>query len=93
MSDAGKAPAARRPGQMPPLAPEQIDQVARALLALAREVWVLKDRQVVLEAVLAARGIDAQALIDSHVPDAALSARLASERDRMLGEVLAPFKG
>ncbi|QBM75109.1 hypothetical protein E2E30_04575 [Sphingomonas sp. AAP5] len=69
------------------LKPAQIDGVASAVLALAREIWVLRDRQIVTEAVLAARGIDLATAIDAFEPDVALQRRLDTERDRLIALV------
>jgi hypothetical protein len=69
------------------LAPGSLDRVADAVLALTREVWVLRDRQMVLEKVLADHGIDAVAAIDRFTPDAAFQARLDGERDRLIEAV------
>lgn len=69
------------------LQPDQLDDVAQALLALARELWVTIDRQMVLEAVLARRGMDVAAEIDAYEPDAAFSARLDTRRGRLLAAV------
>ena len=69
------------------LGADQVDNVADAVLALARELWVVADRQLVLEAVLAGHGIDAQAEIDSFEPDAAMQAALDARRDRMIAAV------
>jgi hypothetical protein len=62
------------------LGPDQVDDVARAVLALAREVWVLRDRQRVLEAVLDANGIDVTAAVERHQPSPELQATLDAER-------------
>jgi hypothetical protein len=75
------------------LQPAQIDQVAQALLALAREVWVLRDRSRVLEAVLATHGLDVHAEIERFQPDAALQAELDAERDRFLAAVVQHLEG
>lgn len=75
------------------LAPEQIDQVAQAVLALARELWVAVDRQIVLEAVLARHGIDASSEIDALEPDAALQAKLDARRDRIIGAIASALNG
>jgi hypothetical protein len=64
------------------LAPEQIDDVANALLVLARELWVVKDRQRVLETLLAENGIVAPGTIADHQPGPALAAELDTERKR-----------
>jgi hypothetical protein len=50
------------------LGADQVDNVADAVLALARELWVVADRQLILEAALARHGIDAAAEIDSFEP-------------------------
>ena len=56
------------------------DRVGLALLTMAHELWVIKDRQMVTEALLQEHGL-LQAL-DSYQPDAALAARIGAERDR-----------
>lgn len=64
------------------LHPDQIDDLGRAVLLLARELWVTKDRQRVLEAVLEERGIAVAEAIRDYRPDEALAAELKAERDR-----------
>lgn len=66
------------------LGAEQVDDLAEALLVLARELWVLRDRQIVTELVLAERGIDIAAAVDAYEPDATVQARLDTERDRLV---------
>lgn len=66
---------------------DQIDGVANAVLALARELWVMRDRQIIIESVLAARGIDIAAAVDAYEPDEVLQARLDGERDRLIRTV------
>ena len=73
--------------------PEQIDLVADAVIALTREVWVLTDRQRVLEAVLTKHGIDTTAEIDAFTPDPALETLLAAKRDRLIGAVTRALSG
>ncbi len=75
------------------LKPDQIDDVARAVLALARELWVTRDRQIAVEAVLARHGLDIAAEVDAFEPDAAIQARLDTERDRLIGAVVAALDG
>jgi hypothetical protein len=75
------------------LKPDQIDDVAKAVLALARELWVTRDRQIAVEAVLAARGIDIAAAVDAFEPDAETQKRLNTERDRLIGAVVAALDG
>ncbi|MGE4322013.1 MAG: hypothetical protein AB7E60_03180 [Sphingobium sp.] len=75
------------------LSPDSFDRLADAVLALTREMWVLRDRQMVMEAVLAARGIDVAAAIDAFVPDDAFQARLDTERDRLIETVAGVLDG
>jgi hypothetical protein len=70
------------------LKPGQIDDLGQALLALTREIWLLTDRQLVLEKVLARRGLDVMAEIDAFTPDADFAADLEVRRNRLLEVVL-----
>jgi hypothetical protein len=75
------------------LKPEQIDDVAQAVLAVARELWVTIDRQLVLEAVLAKRGLDVSAEIDALEPDPALQAKLDARRAALLETITQALNG
>lgn len=68
------------------------DRNTQLALMLARELWVIKDRLMTLEAVLSARGESVSALIDAHQPDAALAASLQAERQRLIGEIMASLE-
>lgn len=90
MSDLSAAAAmsqARSAGRM--LAPDQLDELGKALLLLAGELWAVKDRQRVLEAALAERGVDVRALVRDWQPDGDLAAELAAERKRFVDRLLA----
>ncbi len=62
-----------------------------AFLGMAREMWVLKDRQRVLEELLAAQGMIAPESVSSHQPDAPLQAQLDADCrayiERLLSDV------
>lgn len=75
------------------LDPASLDRVADAVLALSRELWAVRDRQIMLEAVLARHGIDAEAGIEAMTPDAALQARLDADRDRLIEAVAEALDG
>jgi hypothetical protein len=75
------------------LATEQVDDLAEALLALARELWVVRDRQIVTELVLAERGIDISAAIDTYEPSAEVQAWLDTERDRVVERLAQALSG
>lgn len=85
--------ASRAASVAPALHPGQLDHLGRAILLLARELWVTRDRLAILEAVLEARGIPVVEAVRDFQPDDALARRLAAERDslaRALVETLAP---
>ncbi|MDP3550484.1 MAG: hypothetical protein Q8R81_08810 [Novosphingobium sp.] len=73
------------------LPPTRIDDVAEALLALTREIWVLTDRQLMLEALLTRNGIDVSAL-DAMEPDEPMQARLTARRQLLIDNVLTALR-
>ena len=68
-------------------------QLGTALLALTKEVWVLRDRMMVTEEVLAQRGLDLREAIDQHQPSAALRARLDEQGAKLVASVLDALAG
>ncbi len=68
------------------------DPLYQVVFNLARELWVIKDRQLVLEEVLKSAGIDAAQLVDQHQPDASLAKRLDEERAQLLDRVFLPME-
>jgi hypothetical protein len=70
-----------------------------ALLTMARELWVLKDRQRVLEELLAAKGVVAPGEADAWQPDpgrqAAIDGECQAFVQRLVAEILprAPREG
>jgi hypothetical protein len=73
--------------------PNQIDNIGEAVLAVARELWVLTDRVAVLEAVLEKHGLTAPEEIDRFQPDEALCARLKERRDGLVQTVERALRG
>ncbi len=69
------------------LTPDQLDNLGLALIEMARELWVMKDRQMVMEAMLSDKGLLAD--VDAYQPGPELAARLAAERDRFLRDFTA----
>ena len=67
---------------------DDIDQLGQALLTLTKELWVLRDRQRILEAALADAGLLTAAAIDSYEPSAELKAALRTERQQLIDTVL-----
>lgn len=65
-----------------------VEDLARMLLALVSEVWIMRDRMAVTEKLLHERiGLEA-GQIDQFTPDAAFGAELQQLRDRVIGSVV-----
>lgn len=75
------------------LSDTDIDGVGRAVMTLCHELWVVKDRMAVLEAVLADNGIDTEAAIDAFQPDAALQDRLNQDGRALVERILSALNG
>jgi len=69
----------------------RIDDLGEAIIALTRELWVLSDRQAVLEAVLAEAGVPVER-VDAYQPDEAMTARLTERRQKLLDTVLSALR-
>jgi hypothetical protein len=69
----------------------RIDDLGEAIIALTREIWVLTDRQAVLEAVLSEQGVD-MTRIATYQPDAEMADRLAAQRQQLIDNVLVALK-
>ena len=66
----------------------RVDKLTQALLYVAGELWVARDRQAMLERLLADGGVAAPASIDNYRPDAALAETLAAEREAFVARIL-----
>lgn len=69
------------------LASEDLDRVGLAVLALARELAALSDRQCVLEALLERAGIASADAVDRFQPDAAVAERQRRAREQLIAAV------
>ncbi|MDP6437045.1 MAG: hypothetical protein QF790_09720 [Gammaproteobacteria bacterium] len=67
---------------------DDLDSLGKALITLAKELWVTKDRQKILEAALAEAGVMAPDAVDRYQPDEDLNSRLESERAEFIEQVL-----
>jgi hypothetical protein len=67
---------------------DDLDRLGQALVTLAQELWVVKDRQKVLEAALAEAGVIVQDSIDQFQPDATLASQLKTDRAELIESVL-----
>ncbi len=68
------------------------DPAAQLALLLAKELWVLKDRQLVLEAVLQQRGIAVRELVDRYQPTEVDRQIIDAERKRFTAAVVAALE-
>jgi hypothetical protein len=69
------------------------DPVAQLALTLAKELWLLKDRQLVLEAVLSRQGVAIRDLVENYQPDPEQQKLIAAERQRFVAEIIAALQG
>lgn len=70
------------------LGSDRLDDVARMLLELTSQLWLLKDRTLVLEHLLAEHGVLDPGEVDAHRPAAELAATLRREREALTAQVL-----
>lgn len=67
------------------------DNILDALTEISAVLWTVKDRQIVLEKVLAENGIDADALIEAHMPNRDELAMRTAARDEMVQRIFRSF--
>lgn len=75
------------------LRPEQIDNLGRALISLTREICVLTDRQMVLEKILADKGIDVADAVDTYQPDEAMQSQLDERTGAIIKTIVSDLTG
>jgi len=68
-----------------------VDNVLDALLELSAAVWTYHDRVIVLEKVLADKGIEVSDAIEAHLPDDAEIASREAERAALVQRVFGSF--
>lgn len=66
------------------------EALLQMILNLARELWVVKDRQLVTERLLARKGIDLSAEIDRYRPEEEFAQALDAQRRQLLERLLEP---
>lgn len=67
-----------------------LDRMMKVMMALARELYVTRDRLEVVERLLEARGSLSRADIEAYVPDAAAEAEIIAARDSYVARLLEP---
>lgn len=73
--------------------PDQVDNIARALLSLTREVVVLNDRVMVLEEILEQRGMDVREAIDTYQPSEEFQARADRAIQMISANIITALQG
>jgi hypothetical protein len=73
------------------LSEDQLDDLGEAILSLTREIYVITDRQLVLEAVLAKQGVDLSEL-EQFEPPPEVQAKIDAKRDAMLTNLFRALK-
>lgn len=68
-----------------------IDNILDALLELSAAVWTYHDRVIVLEKVLADKGIEVSDAIEAHLPDQEEIAAREAERAALVQRVFGSF--
>ena len=83
--------------ETPNLRDADVDRLGKALLTLARELWIVKDRQKILEAVLEDvlkdQGVAVAERIEKYQPDPALADALAKDRTAYINSLLLSLEG
>lgn len=64
-----------------------LDATVRMVVELAAQVWVERERRLVLESLLEARGVVTREAIEAFKPDAAEAALFKAERARFIEDV------
>ncbi|MEO9467314.1 hypothetical protein [Parasphingorhabdus sp.] len=75
------------------LRPRHIDNLGRALISLTREICVLTDRQMVLEKILADKGIDVADAVDTYQPDQAMQSQLDERTGAIIKTIVSDLTG
>lgn len=75
------------------LSEADLDGLGRAVMTLCQELWVVKDRMAVLEAILEENGIDAVKAIDTFQPNDALQAKLNQDGRDLVERILSALNG
>ncbi|MEM6683154.1 MAG: hypothetical protein AAF607_13030 [Pseudomonadota bacterium] len=72
---------------------DQLDDMGMALIALTRELSVVNDRLMLVEHVLAQKGIDVAAELERLEPDEALQKKLDEASGKIIGSVVTTLAG
>ena len=74
--------------ETPNLTNMEMDVLGRTQTELLSELWILRDRVLVLEHLLAEAGILKEGQIDHYAPSEELTAKLDADRDALVARVV-----
>jgi len=72
---------------------DDVASVGQAVLSLTKELWVMRDRLAVLEAVLAEKGIDVSDNIERYQPNDEMQKQLDEQSKTLVETILAALNG
>jgi hypothetical protein len=72
--------------------PQSNERLFHVLMNTLQELWVLKDRQIVLERILDESGINVTEAVERLQPDAELATKLDAQRRQFIDTVLEPLQ-
>lgn len=67
---------------------QNIDDLGRMVTALLSELWIMRDRMALTEALLAEKGVVTARELENYQPNPALAAEIDALRDRVVANVL-----
>lgn len=70
------------------LTPADVDTLARQNTQLMAELWIMKDRMIVMEQMLADAGLLDRGKLNDLVPEGALEEELKDERTRYIDRIM-----
>lgn len=68
-----------------------LDKMMGMIMALAAEVYILRDRNRALEDMLSKSGLLQAGALDTYKPDAANSQQITAERDAFIARIMQPL--
>lgn len=75
------------------LSETDVDGVGQAVLTLCHELWVMKDRMAILEAVLEKHDLNVSEEIELHQPDKALQEKLNQDGRALIERIMSALSG
>jgi len=75
------------------LRPGQVDDLGEAIMVLTRELWVVTDRVMALEAILEEKGVVVSEEVARYQPDEKRQAELKARCDTLIDTVARALRG